>query len=717
MGSLARRANLPISPASPTISVPKGLVMNRSILVALLLATAACSGGPGSGNESSAAQTAGSAAGIVAASMDKSVAPGDDFFAYANGAWVKNTPIPEDRSGIGASFIADQERERQTRELLDGILGSKPEAGSNDALIANYYNAYLNTDAIDRAGMAPAKADLDAIAGIADKRQLSAAIGGTLRADTDPLNATNFQTENLFGIFVTQGLSTPGETLPYLMQGGIGLPEREYYLAGDAKMAGLRGQYRAYIATVMKAAGVADADGASGRILDLETKIARAHATREESEDFAKGVQIWSRAELESRAPGIDWPALLGAAQLAGAQKFQAYHSGAIPKLSALVASEPLQSWKEWLAFHRLNQQASVLPKPIRDANFAFYDTALAGTPKQRPRDQLALNAVSNSLQDAVGKAYVDKYFPASAKAEVQRMVDNIKAAFERRVQAIDWMAPSTKEEALKKVRSIVVGVGYPDSWRDYSTLRITADNAYANRRNAELAEYRYQVAKIGKPMDRNEWWMPPQLVNAVNLPVQNALNFPAAILQRPYFDPNADAAFNYGAIGSIIGHEISHSFDNNGALFDSTGRLRNWWTPADFKRFQQAGDALAAQYDAYEALPGLHLNGKLTLGENIADVAGIAATYDAYRASLNGKEAPVIEGFSGDQRFFIAYAQAWATKAREPSLRQRVLTDGHAPGQFRALTVRNLDAWYTAFDVKPGQKLYLAPEKRVKVW
>jgi putative endopeptidase len=691
--------------------------MNRSVLLALLLVTAACSpAGPGNGSEE-AAQTPGTGLGIVAASMDRSVAPGDDFFAFANGNWVRNTPIPEDRSSIGGFYIADQERERQTRELLKAILDSSPTAGSGEALIANYYNAFLNTEAIDRAGMAPAKADLDAIAAIADKRQLSAAIGRTLRADTDPLNATNYQTENLFGIFVTQGLATPGETLPYLMQGGIGLPEREYYLSGDSKMAGLRDQYRAYIATIMKAAGAADAEAAAGRILDLETRIARAHVTREESEDFAKGAAVWSRADLEARAPGIDWPALLDAAQLGNAPRFQAYHGPAIPRLAALVGSEPLQNWKEWLAFHTLSQQASVLPKPIRDANFAFEGTALAGTPKQRPRDQLALNAVSNALQDAVGKAYVDKYFPASAKAEVQRMVENIKAAFARRVEAIDWMAPSTKAEALKKVRSIVVGVGYPESWRDYSALQITADNPYANKRNAELAEYRHQISKIGKPMDRNEWWMPPQLVNAVNLPVQNALNFPAAILQRPFFDPKADAAFNYGAIGSVIGHEISHSFDNNGALFDSTGRLRNWWTPADLQRFQQAGAALSAQYDTYEALPGLNVNGKLTLGENIADVAGLAAAYDAYRASLGGKEAPVIDGFSGDQRFFIAFGQAWASKMRDESLRQRVLTDGHAPGRFRALTVRNIDAWYGAFGVKPGQKLYLAPEKRVKVW
>jgi len=687
--------------------------MKRStlFLVASSLALSACGSG-GVGTDTQQAQ--GTEAGISLDAIDKSVKPGDDFFAYANGSWVKNTAIPEDRSSVGAFYIADKERERQTKELFDAILKSNADANTNEGRIANYYKAYLDTDAIDKAGMAPAKADLDAIAGIADKRALSSYIGGTLRADTDPLNATNFQTENLFGVFVTQGLSTPGETLPYLMQGGLGLPEREYYLSGEH--AALLPKYRNYIATVLQAAGIADPQGAAGRILDLETKIAKAHATREESEDFAKGAQVWSRAELEQKAPGIDWSALLNSAQLGQAQKFQAYHSGAIPKLAALVGSEPLQNWKEWLAFHTLNQQANVLPKPIRDASFGFNQTELLGTPKERPRDQLALNSVGNNLQDAVGKAYVDKYFPASAKTQVQGMVDNIKAAFAKRVQAIDWMAPSTKQEALKKVETIVVGVGYPDTWRDYSSLTIGND-AYANQKNAQLAEYRHQIAKIGKPMDRSEWWMPPQLVNAVNLPVQNALNFPAAILQRPFFDPKADAAFNYGAIGSVIGHEISHSFDNNGALFDSTGKLRNWWTPQDFARFQQAGAALAAQYDAYEALPGLHVNGKLTLGENIADVAGLSAAYDAYRASLGGKEAPVIDGLTGDQRFFIAYGQAWATKMRDAQLKNRIATDGHAPGQFRALTVRNLDPWYQAFNVQPGEKLYLAPDKRVKVW
>ena len=689
--------------------------MKKSVLLIFASAFALSACGTQTGNTAQE-QTQGTEAGINLAWMDKSVVPGDDFFSYANGTWVKDTPIPADRSNIGGFYIADQEREKNTKELFDGILKAKPTSG-NDALIANYYNAYVNTDAIDRAGLAPAKADLDAIAAIADKRALSAAIGSTLRADTDPLNATNFHTENLFGIFVTQGLTTPGEQLPYLMQGGLGLPEREYYLGADPKMAELKTKYQAYVAQLLQLAGHPDPQGAARRVLALETRIAQAHATREESEDFAKGAQVWTRAELEKKAPGIDWGALLGAAQLGSAQKFEAYHANAIPKLAALVGSEPLDAWKDWLEFHTLNQQANVLPKAFRDASFAFNGTALAGTPQQRPRDILALNATSNSLQDAVGKAYVDKYFPASAKTEIQGMVENIKAAFAKRVQAIDWMAPSTKQEALKKVQTIVVGVGYPDSWRDYSGVTIAADNAYANQKAVGLYEYRHQIAKIGKPMDRAEWWMPPQLVNAVNLPVQNALNFPAAILVKPFFDPKADAAFNYGAIGAVIGHEISHSFDNNGALFDAQGALRNWWTPQDFAKFQQAGDALAKQYDAYEALPGLHVKGKLTLGENIADVAGLAAAYDAYKASLKGKPAPVIDGFTGDQRFFIAFAQYYTSKMREETLRNRIATDGHAPGNFRALTVRNIDAWYPAFNVKPGQKLYLAPDERVKIW
>jgi putative endopeptidase len=692
--------------------------MKRSILLLCVssLAMAACSNN--GGNDAATQQIKpGSVSGIDLSSLDKSVKPGDDFFAYANGNWVKRTVIPADRSSVGGFYIADQQREKNTREMMDALLKSNPATDSDEGRIVNYYKAYLDTAAIDKAGMAPARGDLDAIAAIADKRALASAIGGTLRADVDPFNSTNYKTDHLFGLFVTQGLKTPGETLPYLLQGGLGMPEREYYLSGDAKMAGLRAKYRTYVETVMKAAGVPDPAPAAARVIALETKIAQAHESRADSEDFTKAAEVWSPADLQAKAPGIDWSALLDAAKLGSAPKFEAYHAAAIPRLAALVGSEPLDAWKDWLAFHTLNERASVLPAAIRNASFAFTGTAINGIPQQRPRDKLAMNATSSALEDAVGKAYVAKYFPAAAKAEIEKMAEGIKAAFAKRVDALTWMAPATKAEAIKKVSSIIVGVGYPNQWRDDSGLSISPTDAYANAKAASLAKTRVQLAKVGKPMDRAEWWMPPQLVNAVNLPVQNALNFPAAILVKPFFDPNADAAFNYGAIGAVIGHEISHSFDNNGALFDSTGVMRNWWSPADFTHFTQSGKALADQYDQYSPYPGVHVNGPLTLSENIADVAGLSAALDAYKVSLGGKPAPVIDGFTGDQRFFIAYAQAWADKAREEAVRSRIATDGHSPDQYRALTVRNLDAWYDAFGIKPGDKLYLAPDKRVHVW
>lgn len=655
--------------------------------------------------------------GINVAAMMPSVKPGDDFYAYANGEWMKTTTIPADRSSTGSFLVAFEATEKHNTSLIAKLVNAQYAAGSDEARIANFYKAYTDTAAIDAAGMKPAEADIARFEAISSKQDLSAVLGANLRADVDPLNATDFSTENLFGVFVTQGLATPGEVLPYILQGGLGLPEREYYLSADPKMAEIRTAYRAYIETLLKDAGVSDAAARADRIFALEHKIAAAHASREASEDFAKSSGVWSRADFDTKAPGIDWAAFWDAAQLGNQPKFAAYHATAISGLSALVASEPLNAWKDWLVFHHINSHADVLPSNIDQAAFAFNGTKLSGTPEQRSRDKLALSALDQYLGDAVGHAYVEQYFPASAKAEVSTMVDNIVAAFGQRVEKLDWMDPSTKKEALAKVATIAVGVGYPDKWRNYDSYAVSATNAYANAINGEKVEYAHQLAKIGKPMDKGEWWMTPQVVNAVNLPVQNALNFPAGILQPPFFDAKADAAYNYGAIGAVIGHEISHSFDNNGAAFDSTGAMRNWWTPADFAQFAKQGDALAQQFDAYAPFPDLHVNGKLTLGENIADVAGLAAAYDAYHDSLKGADAPVIEGFTGDQRFFIGFAQTWATKMRDEALRARVATDGHAPGMYRALTVRNLDAWYSAFDVKPGDKLYLAPEDRVKIW
>lgn len=637
--------------------------------------------------------------GINLAAMSPKVKPGDDFYTYANGEWMKTTEIPADRSSTGAFLVAFQETEKHKTSLIADLVKAEHAAGSDDARIADFYKAYTNTAAIDAAGMKPMEADLARYQAIADKKDLSAALGANLRADVDPLNATDFFTENLFGIFVTQGLATPGEVLPYFLQGGLGLPEREYYLSDDPKMVELRSAYRAYIETLLTDAGISDAAARAERIFALEHKIAAAHASREDSEDFTKASGVWSRADFDAKAPGIDWSAFLAAAQLDKQGKFAAYHASAITNLSALVASEPLDAWKDWLVFHHINSHADVLPSNIDNASFAFNGTKLSGTPQQRSRDKRALSALDEYLGDAVGRAYAEHYFPVSAKAEVSAMVDNIVTAFGKRVEKLEWMDPSTKQEALAKVATITVGVGYPDKWRNYDAYAVSPTNAYANAINGEKVEYAHQLAKIGKPMDKGEWWMTPQVVNAVNLPVQNALNFPAGILQPPFFDAKADAAYNYGA------------------AFDSTGAMRNWWTPADFAQFAKQGEALAKQFDAYAPFPDLHVNGKLTLGENIADVAGLAAALDAYHASLNGKPAPVIDGFTGDQRFFIGFAQTWATKMRDEALRARVATDGHAPGMYRALTVRNLDAWYTAFDVKPGDKLYLAPEDRVKIW
>jgi len=693
--------------------------MKLRLIPALLLGIATATLGPIAckGGEEPAAEVApGTEAGILLASMDASVDPGDDFYSYANGKWMETTEIPADRSNVGGFWIADQQTERNLEALLADLEESEPEAGNDAARVKAYYDAFLDTATIDRLGMRPVQADLQRIGAIRDKTQLARLLGGTMRADVDPLNATDMTTENLFGVFVTQALAER-EVMPYILQGGLGMPEREYYLSTAPDMREHQAAYREYVEDMLEAAGIDDAAAKAQRIWDLELKIARAHATREESDDWSKAKEIWTAEDFAEKAPGLDWEEFFEAAQLGEQGKFNAFHAGAIPKLAALVGSEPLESWKDWLTFHQINKNASVLPSRIDNLSFAFNGTQLTGAEEQRPRAKRAIAAVNANIGDALGKIYVERFFPASSKTAIQEMTDNIKAAFSRRIDGLDWMADETKQEARAKVESMAVGVGYPDKWTDYSDLEVSADAAYANKQAAEQLRYRQQLAKIGKPLDKGEWWMNAQLVNAVNLPVQNGLNFPAAILQRPFFDPSADPAFNYGAIGAVIGHEVSHSFDDAGAAFDSTGLMRNWWTEADLQVFQRNGQALSDQYDAYEALPGLNVNGNLTLGENIADVAGLQAAYDAYKASLNGEEAPVIDGFTGDQRFFIAYAQAWASKYREAALRQRIATDGHAPGNFRALTVRNLDAWYDAFDVEPDDELYLAPEERVRIW
>ncbi len=577
--------------------------------------------------------------------------------------------------------------------------------------------AYMDLASIDAHGLRPLRPQLRRIDAIKTRSDLASVLGNHLRADVDPINATNFSTEHLFGLFVTQGLEDPSHNVAYLLQGGLGMPNRDYYLDPGKDMAGFRTKYQAYIATQLEEAGVVDADTKAKAIFELETKIAKAQESLVDSEDVHKANNPWSMADFASKAPGLDWSTYFHAAGLDTQKQIVAWQPAAITGLAALVASEPLDTWKAYLAFHTINHSAGMLPQAFADASFEFYGHTLQGTPKQRDRWKRAIGAVNNDLGDAVGQIYVKKYFPASSKAQVQQMVSNILAAFTDRVDALDWMTPATKQKAKAKIATVRVGVGYPETWRNYADLEIRADDAVGNHLRAEEHEYQHQLAKLGQPVDKGEWWMTPQTVNAVNLPLQNALNFPAAILEAPFFDPKADAAANYGSIGAVIGHEISHSFDNTGADFDADGRMANWWTPEDEAHFKATGQKLVAQYSAYEPLPGLHINGQQTLGENIADVSGLTMSWLAYHKSLGGKPAPVIDGLTGDQRFFLAFAQAWRQKTREGALRAQVISDGHSPGNFRAETVRNLDAWYDAFSPKPGEKLYLAPTDRVKIW
>jgi len=656
--------------------------------------------------------------GIDVAGMDTAIKPGDDFFQYANGAWIKATPIPADRSSWGNSGILNEEAGERTRTLLEDA--AKPDAANVHPDVrkaAQFYTAYMNEAAIESRGLASIQPALQRIDGMTDRKSLATVLGSMLRADVDPLNATNFYTDRLFGLFVAQDLNDPSHNIGYLMQGGLGLPDREYYLGQDAQMNDLRTKYLAHVTAVLTMGQIADAQAKAQRIVDLENKIARAHATREDSADVVKGNNVWTRADFASKAPGLDWAAYFSAAGLDDQPRFIVWHPSAATGESALVASEPVDVWKDYLKYQTFNHWSGLLPKAWTTERFEFYGKTLSGTPQMPVRWKRGINVTGGALGDAVGRAYVAKYFPPEAKAKVEAMVADLKEAFVRRIDRLDWMSEKTKAMAKEKVRTLVVGVGYPDVWRDYSGLEISADDALTNAMKAEDFEYRWQIGKLHRPIDRKEWWMTPQTVNAVNLPIQNALNFPAAMLQPPYFDPEADAAHNYGGVGAVIGHEISHSFDDQGSQFDAAGKLVNWWQPDDFAHFKAAGAKLIAQFNAYEPLPGLHVNGQLTLSENIADVAGLSAAYDAYRLSLKGAEAPTQQGFSGDQRFFLAFAQSWRDVFRPQLLRQIVLTDGHAPSEYRADTARNLDAWYTAFQVQPGQKLYLAPTDRIRVW
>ncbi len=657
-------------------------------------------------------------AGIDIAGMDRSVIAGNNFYAYANGAWIAATEIPPDRGSVVMDDIIGDRTEIQIAAIVQKAAKMTAPTASDQRLVGDYYAAFMDQDGIEKRGLGPLYTLRTEIQAISDRHELARFLGETIRADVDVLNATNVVTDNLFGLWIAQDLDQPEHYVPFLLQGGLGMPDRSYYLDSDTALAEVRAKYAIHVSAMLALAGVAKPAARAQKIIELEQRIAAVHASRTVTEDLSTGNNRWQRDDFHKNAPGLDWEVFFTAAHLPLSQHdFIVWQTAAVAGISALVASEPLSTWRDYLYFHAIERRANSLPKAFVDEHFSFFGKNLEGEQTQRPRWKRAIAATDKALGDAVGRLYIAAHFSPDTKARVEAMVEQLRGAFGRRIEQLDWMAPTTKASAQARLAQLKVGVAYPDQWRDYANLRILRDDAYGNAERAGLFEYGHQLAKLGRKVDRSEWVMSPQKVDAVNLPAMNAINLAAAELQPPNFDPNGDPAQNYGALGATIGHEISHSFDDQGARFDANNRLDTWWTEADLAHFKAAGERLVAQYDHYQALPDLAVNGRLTLSENIADLVGLVVALDAYHHEVQGHRADIVDGLTGDQRFFIAYAQSFRAKVREPALRRQLLDDGHAPDEYRALTVRNLDAWYEAFQVKPGQAQYLAPAERVRIW
>ena len=644
--------------------------------------------------------------GVDLAGMDRGVKPGDDFNRFVNGAWDDHTSIPADRARWGQFEILRDLSDQRTRQIVEEAAADRAATGDRRKA-GQLYASFMNEAAIERAGATPLKPDLARIAAIASPADLAVAFAAANRERvTVPVQ-----------IGVDIDAKDPDAYAIEIVQGGLGLPDRDYYLVKDnAKFAEARTAYQAHVARMLALAGVADPEGGAKAVFDLESRIAQAQWSRVESRQAEKRYNPVPSAELATRFPGLAWQSLLGALHIEGQTRLIVAQPSALASLAALAQSTPLATWRAYLAYHLISARANVLPKAFVDEDFAF-QKVLSGTPELKARWKRGVDFANAGMGDAIGQLYVDRFFPPDAKAKADALVQNLLVAMKARLERVTWMTPATRTKALTKLASFHPKIGYTSKWRDYAGLQIAEEDAYGNAVRAARYDYDYDLAKLGKPADRDEWFMTPQTINAYANPVWNEVVFPAAILQPPFFDPNADPAVNYGAIGAVIGHEISHHFDDQGRKYDATGRLADWWTAEDVARFKTYTDRVAAQYSAYEPLPGLHVNGALTLGENMADLAGVTVAHDAWRISLNGKPAPVIDGFTGEQRFFLGFGQIWREKARASALQRQITTDPHTPGAWRPYVVRNVDAWYSAFDVQPGTRYYLAPADRIKVW
>ena len=650
--------------------------------------------------EASAARPEYGSFGFDTAGMDRRAVPGNDFFDYANGTWLKNTPIPADKARYGMFNVLDDLSKTRTRGIIE------EQTKNSNSKIGNAYLSFMDEAAVEAKGLKPFDPWLNQVRAVKTKAALA-----KLYADADRLSIPI-----PFRMFVGQDRKASDRYALNVIQGGIGMPDRDYYLSSDPKQVDTKAKYLQHMTNMLTLAGEPNAAARAQAILDFETKIAQVQWTRAESRDANKTYNKMTIAQVRKFAPGFDFPLLLKDAGTNVGYVVVAQPS-AFKGISSLIASTPLSVLRDQMLVRSLDSYASYLPKKFDQESFSFYGTVLSGTPEQEPRWRRAVDFTVDTMGDDVSRLYVAKYFPPETKAAADKLVHNLISAMDRRIDTLDWMSAATKAKAHAKLAAFTPQIGYPTKWRDMSGLTIDRGDLLGNAMRSARFEYAYEVGKLGGPIRRWEWGMRPMTINAYSSPTMVEIVFPAAILQPPFFDPNADPAVNYGGIGAVIGHEMSHQFDDQGAKYDLHGNLVDWWTPADAKNFQSRLDQYDRQISSYEPLPGMHVNGKLTMGENVADLAGLTVAHDAYLASLNGAPPPVIDGMTADQRFYLGWAQVWRCKDREPALRQQLLTDPHSPCPVRTDVVRNMDPWYAAFGVKPGQTLYLAPADRVRIW
>jgi predicted metalloendopeptidase len=655
------------------------------------------------------AQTMGS--GIAVEFMEPTVRAQDDFFMHLNGKWLKTTEIPADKSSWGTFVKLDDDLRPQLRAIIEDAAKSPHSAGGSDAQrIGDFYASFMDEKKVDSLGLAPLSTELARIAAMKDKAELPAMMAH--------LGQLGVRVPYDFGIHQDAKDST--KYVADISQGGLGMPDRDYYLkADDAKMADARAKYQLHVEKMLALADSKTAAADAKAIVAFETELARVQWTKVENRDPVKTYNKVELARMAEVAPGFDWKSYLDSAGISSKASYVVVSQPSYLKgFAELSAKTPLETWKAYLQMHLIGAYANFLSKPFVDERFAFYGTTLSGVKEMQPRWKRAVGTVETAMGESLGKLYVEKHFPAERKARMEVLVKNLLAAYKQSIDTLDWMSPATKKEAQAKLAKITTKIGYPNRWKDYSALVVAREDLVGNVMRSRIVESNRELNKLGKPIDREEWGMTPQTINAYYNPEMNEIVFPASILQPPFFDANADDAVNYGAIGGAIGHEISHGFDDQGSQYDGDGNLRDWWTAADHKNFAAKTKMLVAQYGAYSPLPGYHVNGELTLGENIGDNSGVAIAYKAYKLSLKGKKAPVIDGLTGDQRFFMGFGQVWRTKMREPQQIVQVKTDPHSPGQFRANgTMMNQPAFYDAFNVKPGDKMYLAPKDRVIIW